>query len=501
LGTSIIDTFDITLSTGTPIAIANITPANMYYCGGAMVLNSNTNTSGIWQKLVSGNLINNTPNHIGDTTIINSVGTYIFTAYNQCSLVRDTLNIVSSKDSFATYKNICDDPFPHIWNGNSYWQSGTYNSNYTNMKGCDSIQTLVLDISSQVSILYDTFCKVAPFSSPYTWQGNQYYGSGTYSIVFNKPGCDSFSVLKLFWVNTLIFKDTTVCENNLPFVLGTFSFTSVNQSGSGYNVYSFGPTSCGTNTWYNVFIPSANGITLKDTICSNQLPYYWLNNGFYQSGVYLDTFISSIGCDSFASLQLVVLDTNSSILKDTICSNQVPYYWLGNSYNQSGNYKDTFMNTAGCDSVATLNLVVKNTNSTILKDTIISNQLPYSWLGNNYYQGGVFEDTFLNVQGCDSFSQLQLFVFTINTHISNEYLPSNGLQEIKIYPNPSKDKLTLEAPWLVNDKIELYDVLGQKIATYTITHSGNKFEISVLHLIENVYFLRSKYGVVNFLKE
>ncbi|WP_158085188.1 hypothetical protein, partial [Niastella vici] len=60
----------------------------------------------------------------------------------------------------------------------------------------------------------------------------------------------------------------------------------------------------------------------------------------------------------------LTLNVNTSVTGSqsvTICNNQLPYSWNGNTYNAAGTYKDTLKNVAGCDSIVTLTLTVKAT--------------------------------------------------------------------------------------------------------------------------------------------
>jgi hypothetical protein len=62
----------------------------------------------------------------------------------------------------------------------------------------------------------------------------------------------------------------------------------------------------------------------------------------------------------------------------------------------------TLTNVAGCDSVATLVLTVKNTSSSTIRDTICINQLPYVWNGVTFTAAGTKTTTLTNANGCDS---------------------------------------------------------------------------------------------------
>ena len=73
---------------------------------------------------------------------------------------------------------------------------------------------------------------------------------------------------------------------------------------------------------------------------------------------------SSAGCDSVATLNLVVNPQVAGATNTTICDDQLPYAWNGLTFNAAGNQSLNITSSAGCDSVATLNLVV-NTEVTV----------------------------------------------------------------------------------------------------------------------------------------
>ena len=95
-------------------------------------------------------------------------------------------------------------------------------------------------------------------------------------------------------------------------------------------------------------------------------------------------------------------NTSSSSTPVSVCSNQLPYGWNGNNYNAAGTYSVTLTNVAGCDSVATLVLTIKNTSSSTIRDTICINQLPYVWNGVTFTAAGTKTNTLTNANGCDS---------------------------------------------------------------------------------------------------
>ena len=65
--------------------------------------------------------------------------------------------------------------------------------------------------------------------------------------------------------------------------------------------------------------------------------------------------MNAAGCDSVATLNLTIKQPSTS---STSVSNCSYYVWHGTTYTISGTYTWTGTNAVGCDSVATLNLTI-----------------------------------------------------------------------------------------------------------------------------------------------
>ncbi|MBN2773383.1 MAG: T9SS type A sorting domain-containing protein, partial [Prolixibacteraceae bacterium] len=78
----------------------------------------------------------------------------------------------------------------------------------------------------------------------------------------------------------------------------------------------------------------------------------------YESGIYTHTFTNISGCDSVVVLNLLV-----NLVSDTVLNYEIQKgdsIVIGNSvYKVSGSYTDYLTNYLGCDSVVTLELIVK----------------------------------------------------------------------------------------------------------------------------------------------
>ena len=221
--------------------------------------------------------------------------------------------------------------------------------------GCDSIITLNLTVNQPTtSSLAATIC--APAS--YNFNGQLLSTSGIYaSTLSNAVGCDSIITLNL----------------------------TVNQP----TTSSLSATICAPAS-YNF-----NGQTLTNT------------------GIYTSTLSNTAGCDSIITLDLTVNQPTTSSLAATICA-PATYNFNGQILSTSGTYTSTLSNTAGCDSLITLNLTINQPTFTIITDTLCAPQ-QFTVGTQSFNSSGTYTIIITNTQGCDS-------TITLNLHIDEDSL-------------------------------------------------------------------------------
>ncbi|WP_216823399.1 hypothetical protein, partial [Niastella vici] len=221
---------------------------------------------------------------------------------------------------------------------------------------------------------------------PYTWNGNTYNAAGTYKdTLTSAAGCDSIVTLTLTVKATLTGAQTaTVCSNKLPYL---WNGNSYNAAGT-YKDTLISASGCDSIVTLTLNVNPTKTGAQTITICNNQLPYTWNGNTYNAAGTYKDTLTSAAGCDSIVTLTLNVNPVVTGSQTATVCANQLPYTWNGNTYNAAGTYKDTLISASGCDSIVTLTLNVNPTKTGAQTITICNNQLPYSWNGNTYNAAG-----------------------------------------------------------------------------------------------------------------
>ena len=154
-------------------------------------------------------------------------------------------------------------------------------------------------------------------------------------------------------------------------------------------------------------------VTSMDTICSGS-SLMWNGKEYNRTGVYGDTLISSLGCDSIVTLILKVNDPIEVEEYVNICYGDT--YEFGGSYiNSTGNFKHTFKAVDGCDSVVSLYATMLPDYRLTLTEVIKSGE---KYTGHGF-EGLSVSNTYsldlVSVDGCDSTIVLNLIVLDGDT--------------------------------------------------------------------------------------
>lgn len=438
------------------------------------------------------------------------VYTQNFTTVNGCdSIVTLNLTILPNV-STAISQTACQS---YTWNNETYTQSGIHTYTYTAANGCDSIVTLSLTIAPAIQIgINVTAC------DSYTWEDVTYTTSGNYPVTHTASnGCDSIVTLNLTINNSVINTSSVVACDSYTWEGNTYTqngvythtYTGANGCDSVQNIVltldhsvasSFEASACGSYTWnnetydetgiYTQTLTALNGcdsvVTLNLTINGSTISldslsacdsYTWINGVTYTQTTE-DTYITTNanGCDSIITLKLTVNYSTTGIDEITECDG---FIWIdGVNYTASTN-EPTFTLTSpnGCDSVVTLHLTINNSVEQYETLELNENQLPYTWRGNEINAAGEYEFNGYTVNGCDSTVYLTVTVNQIGIDVVST------LDDVKVYPNPTRGKVTVTAENVV--KVEVLDIVGRLVATFDNT---NTFDLS--NLGEGAYTLR-----------
>ena len=175
--------------------------------------------------------------------------------------------------------------------------------------------------------------------------------------------------------------------------------------------------SCGnTSTCTQSIVIKKLETVTEATVCEDELPYNWNGIDYSTAGTYDFTTTNASGCDSVATLILNIEEHSSSLTEITICENLLPYNWNGVDHYEAGTYEYTAANSAGCDSMITLELNVLNVSRTATYVTVCGDNHSYLWNGTEYNAAGTYEYITTNAAGCDSIVTLTLSFGSYNLH-------------------------------------------------------------------------------------
>lgn len=172
-----------------------------------------------------------------------------------------------------------------------------------------------------------------------------------------------------------------------------------------------------SSNWTDGVVLGSAGPTSSIDVQNGCSPFVWIDGNTYTSNNFTATHtIENIsGCDSVITLALSLHAGSPTTATDIqfSCGGGAGYTWLdGNTYFTNNN-SATFItvNTAGCDSLITLDLTVMQTQH--VNDIVVSCG-PYLWIDGNTYSNNNFSatHTLTNSFGCDSVIHLQLTMGT-----------------------------------------------------------------------------------------
>lgn len=135
-----------------------------------------------------------------------------------------------------------------------------------------------------------------------------------------------------------------------------------------------------------------------------------------ESGDYRDTIANAAGCDSVILTHLTLYPTSSKTIEIDTCDS---YTLDGVTYTSSVSRLDTIVAADHSRVIRTLNLTIRHSTSSVIN---ITQRLPYtSDQGNTYEESGVYTETITNAVGCDSVITLNITILGDITYYDTVY--------------------------------------------------------------------------------
>lgn len=418
-------------------------------------------------------------------TTYTSSGVYFDTIYSSRGCDSAIKIILTIKKSSSKLLNIRVCKSYTVPSGTkTYYSSGTYTDVITNSVGCDSILTINLKIGPDSTWTKYTVCDqfVAPISK------RSYFKSGIYrDTVKNHIGCDS-----------ILFYDVTVLNSTKSKI--TISFCgSVKIPTNGRIVTNPGVyydtltnfLGCDSVIEYQMLSEQTFSF-FNDFACGSYVSASGLV--YTKSGVYKDTLLNHRNCDSIITVDLTVYPNTYGSVQLTGCRKVRSLsrkYW----YYKTGVYFDTIMNVLGCDSIVTQNVTISELKDSVYRsgDSLFAEFDPlyqYQWyectsgykpiLGaNQYFYVPVSKGNYACrvIQGnCSDTTDCVIFE---NSSISK--LKAN---RVNVYPVPSCDGI-------INVQLEsgisvinwnIYELDGRLLVSGDVDSKSIKSEFILINL-------------------
>ena len=364
-------------------------------------------------------------------TLVSESGTYL----RDSIFLRRTLHLTVWPTSVTVVDtSVIENELPLSLLGNSYTTDADDTIRFSSTRGCDSIFQLHLHVWHNISTNLDsTICQN---DAPLSWNGETFATSGTRSVTFagiGSHGVDSTVTMQVtILANSTLTRHDTLVENSLPTSIGGCTFfdshadttwTIANAAGCDSTItYSL-------HVWHNV------SASADSTICQNSLPLTWNGHTFADAdSVTLNLATIGIharhGEDSTLTMRLNVLRNSYYQQHDTVVQNALPTTLAGHTFhNAVDDTSWTIANATGCDSIITYSLHVWHNISTTLDSTICQNDAPLSWNGETFATSGTRSVTFAGIgsHGVDSTVTMQVTILANSTLTRHDTLVENSL--------------------------------------------------------------------------
>ena len=222
------------------------------------------------------------------------------------------------------------------------------------------------------------------------WHGNTYNESGDYPITVpgvGLHGCDSLYILHLTVAET-VFSDTValVCE--------TFFWHGMECQQTGNYVDTI-QTELGCDSIVTLHLNVGSASEYFDTpkVCYS---YDWDVEGeiyHYEQSCNDTVVVEGQGdeCDRIYYLDLTIYQASQTTI-DTLGCNVFQSPWCDSVYTQSGVYSHHYVGPHGCDSLVRLNLTIVQSETFDEEDSTC--ELPYHWESHGYDLGYLYEEGF-----------------------------------------------------------------------------------------------------------
>lgn len=308
---------------------------------------------------------------------------------------------------------MCDNEGGYKWrDGNIYTHTGRYYQRYKTVHNMDSVYCLNLTVNK--TYLRDEYLQIC-YGETLFYRGRTITEQcDFYDTLYTKAGCDSVFHVRVTQLPRYFYQTHAQLDEN-----GRYEWRGrlFHEEGVYYDSLK---SVNGCDSIYQLTLHE-NPVYFfdeADTTCQNALPYIWHDMYIYEAGVYYDSLKTFVGRDSVYRFTLTVMPTYLSEKSDILCHNS-EYYFRGQQITEAGIYYDTLITKDGCDSVFKL---VLNWAPTYRFEEymVLCDGDEDTWHGQRINHSGIYYDRLRTIHGCDS-------IYELHVRIAEKYYESDSI--------------------------------------------------------------------------
>ncbi len=283
--------------------------------------------------------------------------------------------------------------------GNEYTENTVVEENLVSISGCDSLHQIEIIFLDEI---FTSETVEACEGETISIFGNNYTSAGVFqetSLSFQ--GCDSTHQVFLNF-NQPTFQNETfqVCEGDIITVFGN----PVTESGD-YSGIFIGSNGC--DSTLTISITFLENVSTSESLqfCAGEIATVF-GNEYTESTVVQQSFNTPESCDSTHTVTITFFENVETSETIQACTGETLTV-LGQTLTENTLIEQALLTEDGCDSLHQIEVI-------FLEEIFTSETIEacegetISVFGNNYTASGVFEETFLSFQECDSTHQVIL---------------------------------------------------------------------------------------------
>lgn len=286
-------------------------------------------------------------------------------------------------------------------------------------------------------------------------------------------------------------------------VYTTGPFQGVAEFNTGPGMISAAKTSLGGNDIFLHKFYQHICSTVYDTAYITACGSYYFNGQLYtSSGSYTEPYINTIGCDSLFTIDLILTEPFADTLVQAACAS---FVFQGETYTQPGTYTHVYTSVLNCDSTYTLQLTFNAVNTQVNRSgntlTAGATGAAYQWINCNgdVPVPGATGSTFTPTQ-----NGAYAVIITENNCTDTSYCYAitgitglgslDATTSLTVFPNPGKGLLTVTASRpLQHAALHIMDMPGRVLLSRQDINSNN-INLDISSYAPGIYILELQEG-------